>query len=155
VPVFAALERAAENMALASGESQLRAMESVHRRLLGERETILAEIRVAERSVERKSDAEVEVTAALHLLDRPRALALDSSNMPAVGELFQRLNARMFLRFHEETWGRRQVNRVAGGVVTFGVAPSPVPLYPGPDLASASQTGRTDRDCVVRRRNDQ
>jgi hypothetical protein len=126
------LERAAENMALASGESQLRAMESVHRRLSGDRETILAEIRAAERTVGRKSDADVEVTAALQVLDQLGALASDPSNMPAVGELFQRLNARMFLRFHEETWGRRQVNRVTGGVVTFGVAPSPVPLYQGP-----------------------
>jgi hypothetical protein len=38
----------------------------------------------------------------------------------------------MFLRFREETWGKRTINRVAGVVVTFGVASSPVPLYEGP-----------------------
>jgi hypothetical protein len=39
--------------------------------------------------------------------------------MPVVGELFAHLDARLFLRFRETTWGERMVNRLAGGVATF------------------------------------
>ena len=126
------MKRTAENMALAEGEAQLWVMELVHRRLSGKREALVVEIRAAEGTVAPETDANAEVTAALELLDRLGTLASDPSNLPAVGELFQRLNARIFLRFREEPWGKRPVNRMAGEVVTFGVAPAPVPLYQRP-----------------------
>jgi hypothetical protein len=44
----------------------------------------------------------------------------------AVGELFRRLNARLFLKFREVRPKKRKINRVAGGVVTFGVKSLPV-----------------------------
>lgn len=59
-------------------------------------------------------------------------LAVDPTNLGAIGELFSRLNVRLFLSFREERPKKRVVNRVAGGVVTFGDSPAPVRLYRGP-----------------------
>jgi hypothetical protein len=49
-----------------------------------------------------------------------------------VAELFSRLNARLFVRFQERPRGRRAVNVLVGGVLTFGSAPPLVRLYAGP-----------------------
>ena len=75
-------------------------------------------------------DAEVE--AALAALDDLGELAADPTNLGAIGELFRRLNVRLFLAFREERPKKRVVNRVAGGVVTFGATAPPVALYEGP-----------------------
>ena len=77
-------------------------------------------------------DIEGEVGAALGALDAMADLAADPTNLGAIGELFGRLNVRLFLSFREERPKKRVVNRVAGGVVTFGSTPPPVPLYEGP-----------------------
>jgi hypothetical protein len=61
-------------------------------------------------------------------LDEMTELAADPTNLGAVGELFRRVNARLFLSFREERLKTRVVNRVAGGVLTFGATPPPVPL---------------------------
>ena len=52
--------------------------------------------------------------------------------MAALERLFTHLNARLFLRFREETSKKRTIVHIAGGIMTFGTAPSPIPLYEGP-----------------------
>ncbi len=65
-------------------------------------------------------------------LDRLADLAVSPSGLESTGQLFQRLNARIFFRFEEGLWKTRVVTKVAGGVVTFGATPPPVALYEGP-----------------------
>lgn len=75
-----------------------------------------------------------------------------SPKLPALGRrvrltypltrLFQLANARLFLRFRSEQLKKRRVNRVAGGVLTFGDAPPPIKVYQGP-------TARTKLETVV------
>lgn len=83
--------------------------------------------------------------AALAVLDRLAPLAEESENLAAVGVLFTRLNARLFFRFAPAKRGNRTVNRVSGGVVTFGMTPPPITLYEGPTgrraLAAARNYG--------------
>jgi hypothetical protein len=68
----------------------------------------------------------------------------------------------MYLRFREANWGARSINEVAGGVVTFGATPPPVPLYEGPTsrrqlsetIASGSTSGAIEgsaEPCVTDR----
>jgi len=42
------------------------------------------------------------------------------------------MNVRLFLSFREERPKKQVVNRVTGGVVTFGATAPPVALYEGP-----------------------
>ena len=60
-------------------------------------------------------------------------LMLEPSNsITQITELFIRLNANLFLSFSIKMNGKRKLNVPAGGVVTFGSTPPPIPLYQGP-----------------------
>ena len=79
------------------------------------------------------SDQEREVEAALAGLDRLHELAVAAaSEGEAIAELFRRVDARLYLRFRAEARGGRTINEPSGGVLTFGSAPPPRPLYEGP-----------------------
>jgi hypothetical protein len=121
-------ERAAQNLALAEDETQYKAVAAVFDQLKREEAVLETELLQAEQAARPAVDAEAEVAAALGALDRMGELAADPTNLGAIGELFWRLNARLFLKFREV----RTMNRVAGGVMTFGATPPPVPLYEGP-----------------------
>ena len=125
-------ERSAQNLALAEDEAQYRAVAAVFEQLRREEQALEAGLRQLEQDATRTLDVEAEVQAALGALDGMAELAGDPTNLGAIGELFRRLNVRLFVSFREERPKQRVVNRVAGGVVTFGATPPPVPLYEGP-----------------------
>jgi DNA invertase Pin-like site-specific DNA recombinase len=126
------LDIAGRNLALAEDEHQRHAMSGFFNDLRARRERLAAEFRAEESMAPAPLDVEAEVRAAMAQLEDLNALAADAANGPALGELFRRLDAKLYLRFREEPWGQRVVNRVAGGVLTFGSAPPPIPLYDGP-----------------------
>ena len=84
-----------------------------------------------EQAAGQERDLDAEMGAALSLLEQMAELA-KADDLGAVGRLFQALNARLFFRFTEARLGKRVVNKVAGGAVTFGATAPPVPLYEGP-----------------------
>jgi hypothetical protein len=122
---------AQRNMTLAADTLKLRAMESEFEELDQREATLAEEVQQAERSTAPAIDVDAEVGGALQVLDRLTELA-DAPDLQAVGQLFDRLNARLFVRFEQVQTKKRKVNKVAGGVVTFGAAPPPVTLYSGP-----------------------
>jgi len=75
---------------------------------------------------------EREVEVAMAGLGRLEGLADSEEDQASVGELFRSLDVRLYLRFRSAERGRRQINEVGGGVVTFGATPPPSPLYDGP-----------------------
>lgn len=126
-------ERVGQNLALAEDAEQYRAIAAVFEQLQKEERSLEKEVRQLEQLNGELTDLDAEVTAALAGLDRLTAVAQEaSSNLGAVGQLFQQLNARLFFRFEEEYKKKRTVNKVASGVVTFGASPPPVALYEGP-----------------------
>jgi len=125
-------ERAAQNMALAEDQSQYRAVATVFEQLRREEQRLDAELRQLEREAASALDVEAEVGAAMAALDQMADLGADPTNLGAIGELFRRLNVRLFLSFREERPTKRVVNRVTSGVVTFGATVPPIALYEGP-----------------------
>ena len=125
-------ERAAQNMALAEDQGQYRAVAAVFDQLRQEEQRLDAELRQLEREAAPALDVEAEVGAAMAGLEEIADLGADPTNLGAIGELFRRLNVRLFLSFREERPKKRIVNRVTGGVVTFGATAPPVALYEGP-----------------------
>ena len=83
---------------------------------------------------------EAEIASTLSALDRIADLAEDPANLESIGQLFARLNVRLFLKFEEVQQKKRRINKVAGGVVTFGASPPPIPLYEGPTGRRALQS---------------
>ncbi|WP_020476089.1 recombinase family protein [Zavarzinella formosa] len=125
------LKVAARNMALMEDESKRTAVEAVYDELKTTESRLESRLRSLPEPVSRDS-ADEEVAKALEVLGRLTALAGENESGPSVTRLFAELNVNVYLRFEEYSVGKRTLNRVAGGVVTFGASPAPVPLYEGP-----------------------
>ncbi|WP_207397512.1 recombinase family protein [Bremerella alba] len=85
----------------------------------------------AKASVDSQDIAEVE--KALELVLNLTELAdskMDDFELPR--QLFDLTNVRLFVQFQEVQQGKRTVNQLAGGVVTFGAAEPPIEIYSGP-----------------------
>ncbi len=59
-------------------------------------------------------------------------LAQEGEDLGAARQVFNLLNARLFLGFHPVRGKKRTLNKINGGVVTFGNAPPPIEMYDGP-----------------------
>jgi DNA invertase Pin-like site-specific DNA recombinase len=124
-------DAAGRNLALAATPAQYRAVAAAFEDLNGKVASLEAALASAPPAPS-PPDPEAGVAAAMAVLDRLPDLAFDGSDLPALGELFAALDVRMFCRFVPAAWGRRTVNRLAGGVVTLGSAPPPIEPYRGP-----------------------
>ena len=123
---------AKRNLALARDEQQYKAIASVFDDLK-RRETELQN-EIHQNGLKEKNDRRPDelVAAALALFNKLPELVDDEDNLAAIGQAFRLVNLRLFLRFEKIQVKRRLLNKVAGGVVTFGNAPPPVELYSGP-----------------------
>ena len=124
------IKTAARNMALAADEAQRAAMADVFDELARERNALLSELASLERR-EAEFDVDAEVDAAMAQLEHLENLARDPECLPAITELFEALNVNLFLGFEDAKWGKRTVRRVAGGLLTTGLAPFPIQPYEG------------------------
>lgn len=126
------LEAAARNMTLAEDDEQRADMQKVYNGLRSERVRLQADL-AALPTAAPDADPEREVEAALAGLARLGDWAADpDTDHKRIAELFARVDAKLYLGFRVATRGKRKLNVPAGGVLTFGTAPPPVPLYQGP-----------------------
>jgi hypothetical protein len=125
-------ERAERNLALADGPEQYRAIAAVFEELRSKERRLDAEINTARATPRVPSDLNSEVSAALDLMTKFATLAGNPGGLRSCGELFARINVRLFFRFASTRVKKRVLNLVAGGTVTFGNSPPPIPLYAGP-----------------------
>lgn len=125
--------QAEENMALAATPEQFRAVSKVFDQLQQQEQSLDDQLRVSRPEPKpARNTTGTDVEAALAVLDRLAPLAAEPVDLGAAGTLFTRLNARMFVRFEPMSLGKRTVNRVSSGVVTFGATAPPISLYDGP-----------------------
>ena len=125
------LESAKRNMALAASPEQFQAISEIFEQLRREQQTQEERLQAVPTPT-RARDVETEIEAAMRAYDAMKGCAKEPNNLGALGELFTQLNVRMFLRFETAKWGKRTVNKVSGGMVTFGATPAPISLYEGP-----------------------
>ncbi|QDU19845.1 recombinase family protein [Urbifossiella limnaea] len=126
------VQKAAENMALSETREERAAVAEVFLRLK-DQESALERRLATHRPAPSRVDPQRQVEAALGALDRlAESLGAGAADWAAVGSAFARTNANLYLRFSEVVKGRKTFNVPAGGVVTFGSAAPPGPLYTGP-----------------------
>lgn len=119
------------NMALAETEEQRAATGKVFAEF--EAEEVRLERRLGDAKPAPTTEPEGEVEAAMGVLDRLGELAdAPDADFGAITEVFQRTNAKLFLRFAEVRRGKRSLSVPSGGVLTFGSTAPPAPLYEGP-----------------------
>ena len=125
------LERAGRNLALAETESQHKVIAAVFDQLEEQRTSLQTEITSLESSAPASGDPETEVEAALQLVQQLTELARDKDNLKTACEVIRLANVHLFLGFQPVKLKKRMVNRITGGVVTFGAAPAPINMYHG------------------------
>lgn len=109
------LETVKRNMALAQGRDQFAAISGVFEELEAIRKTIEKEITEHERVRINAGNPDDEVAAAMRVARNLATLSDDPQNFRSIGEAFQSVNVRLFLRFRDEKAGKRSVRRAAGG----------------------------------------
>jgi hypothetical protein len=117
---------------LAKTEVQHEAAAEVLEDLAKQKKSLAVEIVSAKALVILANKPEAEVEAALAVLGRLPKLVADQHNLAAIGKAFGLVNLRLFLKFKKVQVKKRTLNRLDHGVVTFGEASPPVPLYAGP-----------------------
>lgn len=72
----------------------------------------------------------------MQLVGRLTELTEQSEDFSKAKEIFDLTNLRMFLRFEPKKLTKRTVNKLAGDVVVFGEAGTPIEIYQGPTSTS-------------------
>ena len=88
-------QRAGENLGLAEGPDQYRAVAGVFEQLQRQEKALEVEVSQLPQRAGRAIDLDAEVATALAGLDRMGDLAAAASDLGAVGQLFRQLNARL------------------------------------------------------------
>jgi hypothetical protein len=131
IAVEAAKSIVQRNMARATSDAQYAAISAEFDTLVEREQRLSSELEQLENERLSSVDPQGEVAKAMSLFDRIASLVNCREDLRAARELFELVNANLFLRFRTEKWGKREVQRVASGVLTFGTTPPPVQIYQG------------------------
>jgi integrase len=114
-----------------------RTVSEVMKEIQEEKKTCMHEISVLEKEFKACMNDKDEVATLMKSLERFHELAGDANNLQAIGQLFVRVDLRMFLRFLSVQKKKRTENKLVGGVLTFGESPLPMSPYVGPTNRAA------------------
>ena len=120
------------NMARADSDEHYRAVADVYDDLRRQHSALSDKVAALATKASAGTDTEAEAQAAWAAIDRLPDLVDDQADLTALGEAFRTVNAQLFLKFQPVQAKKRTLNVLAGGVVTFGATPPPIPLYEGP-----------------------
>ena len=123
-------------MSLAASQEQYKFMSALFDEKSAAVRKIEREIDEMESRTAKPKSIAAEIEAAMSVIDQLPQLANDPENLAAIGKAFGLVNLRMFLRFKQVQCGKRVLNKLACGSLTFGATPAPISLYDGPTGAN-------------------
>jgi len=126
------IERAENNLALADGEDEYRAVSAVFKKLHAQKNLLEKSLAIADAESNRSVDSDSDIAAAVDAAEYLAELAASDDGIASATELFQATDARMFLAFQRVRQGKRELNRLKRGIVVFGNAEDPIEKYSGP-----------------------
>ena len=126
------IERAEENLALADGEIEFRAVSTVLEKMHNQKKSLEKSLTTTEAAISRRGDSDSDISAAMNDAQLLTELASSEDGIAAATELFQATDARLFLSFKKVRQGKRELNRLKRGVVVFGNGEDPIAKYSGP-----------------------
>jgi DNA invertase Pin-like site-specific DNA recombinase len=138
-------EQASKNLAWAKSQDDFDTVSSVRKGLIAEKSKLEYEIRSRTAKASQTSSGVAEVESTIKAIRSLVDLAQNPSNLGLVRQLFEITNCRLFLDFEARKKGKRILNRLRAGVITFGDAAPPIEIYRGPTgrRALESQTEST------------
>jgi hypothetical protein len=126
-------------MALAGNEEERAAIKSVFNEFKTTERNLEAKIADLSQAAKRRAP-ELDERQLMRIVERLQELAQKADDTAALEQLFNSLNLRLFFQFRKEQLTKRIVNKVAGGMITFGNTEPPVPLYGGPTDVKSVKT---------------
>jgi hypothetical protein len=125
------LNTASINLARAESEAQYSAVARVLDGLSEKKKQLEGELAGIQRKAETAKPSGEVVGQVLRFVDRLAELADQPEDFATAKEIIELANLRLFLRFKRQKLKKHTVNKIVGGVVTFGEAEAPVELYQG------------------------
>ncbi len=146
------LKTASSNLARAKSDAQFDAV-SVYFDQLTAREATLQAKLAETKAQQTAGKSKFDVTAVISGLEKLLNLASSEPKLKLASEAIQVANAKLFLKFQQTPVGKRTLNRISGGIATFGDGEPPIEVFKGPTardqvkLASRAETTKlTKRD---------
>jgi hypothetical protein len=75
-----------------------------------------------------------------------------AGNFAAAKNLFDAVNARLFLKFTDQKWGKRTLRKPASGVLPMGSQPPPITIDAGPTARRTTPTSKNRNGSLAGRR---
>ena len=126
------ISQVSNNLARAQTTEQYDAVARVFEGLKEEQARRTAELQDAESHARVPNEIESEIERTMEIASRLTDLASGEESLKSAIELFDLTNAKLFLQFEPVKVKKRTINKLRGGVVTFGNADPPISLYDGP-----------------------
>ncbi len=146
------LEQASTNMALAKQPEHFAAVAKVFDSLNTKKASLEGELEKLTQESAQRPTVDDEIRLALANAENLWQMDFDDADDSAMArEVIEATNAQMFARFRKERCGKRELNRIVGGVITFGTAPPPIIKYTGPtDREHLRSLARKDQPASTR-----
>ena len=136
-----------QNLARAQTEEQYQAIAKVFDQLCERARLLESKLKAAEDQLSNTTNLDSTIAAAMEIIPRMTDLASGSEGFATPRQVFDLLDARLFLRFRQARTKKRTLNKIHSGVVTLGNASPPIEVYSGPtsrkkikDLAASNAT---------------
>jgi DNA invertase Pin-like site-specific DNA recombinase len=130
------IAKVSRNLALADNPDQFKAIASVFEQLKEKQSRLQVELEEAESHEPVASDIEAEIAQTMAVAEQLTELATREGSLETARQIFSLTNARLFLQFKTVQVKKRVLNKISGGVVTFGDAEPPISIYEGPTSRS-------------------
>jgi hypothetical protein len=122
--------------AFGGNPDQFKAIASVFEQLKEKQSRLQVELEEAESHEPVASDIEAEIAQTMAVAEQLTELATREGSLETARQIFSLTNARLFLQFKTVQVKKRVLNKISGGVVTFGDAEPPISIYEGPTSRS-------------------
>jgi hypothetical protein len=126
------IDRAENNLALADGEDEYRAVSAVFKKLHAQKKSLEKSLAIADAESKRSVDSDSDIAEAVDAAEYLTELAASDNGLASAMELFKATDVRLFLAFQKVPQGKRELNRLKRGIVVFGNAEDPIEKYSGP-----------------------
>ncbi|MCE9527937.1 MAG: recombinase family protein [Planctomycetales bacterium] len=131
---------AEKNLALAENPDDFKAV-SKSLQLLRDQKQCLSRELLSQEGSQGAVNIDNDLAAAVKLSQHLGELANVPDKLGAIGTIFRALDVQLYLRFRPALKSKRTINKLVGGVLTTGSAPSPLEKYQGPTSRRALNSG--------------
>ncbi|MDB5341625.1 MAG: Resolvase domain protein [Schlesneria sp.] len=114
------LETVGRNLAMAKSEGQHQIVAKIFAELEGKIATLESEVRILQSKSNSSRDVDAKIEAAMSFATQLSRLITMPEGLKSAAEAIQMADFRLYLKFEKMRVGKRELNKVVGGVATIG-----------------------------------